>query len=116
MDFDLMIYNGTVITMNPAFEIVDNGYVGVKGGAIAAVGSMAEKAPLPTAREPIDAENGLIIERDTTAIRRAVTALRDQRDFRIAMGRRARVTIEQAWTWDMQAPAYIDFFEHGLTQ
>jgi len=61
MDFDLMIYNGTVITMNPAFEIVDNGYVGVKGGAIAAVGSMAEKAPLPTAREPIDAENGLIM-------------------------------------------------------
>ena len=61
MDFDLMIYNGTVITMNPAFEMIDNGYVGVKGGVIAAVGSMAEKVPLPSARDRIDAENGLIM-------------------------------------------------------
>jgi len=61
-------------------------------------------------------DNGLIIERDSAAIRRAVTALRDQRDLRVAMGRRAREIIEHAWTWDMQAPAYIDFFEYGLAQ
>jgi glycosyltransferase involved in cell wall biosynthesis len=63
-----------------------------------------------------DGDNGLLIERDSNAIRCAVKALRDQRDFRINMGCRARVTVERGWTWDMQAPAYIDFFEHGLAQ
>ena len=63
-----------------------------------------------------DGDNGLLIERDVTAIRRAVTALRDRRDLRVGMGSRARAIIETAWTWDMRAPAYIDFFEHGLTQ
>ncbi len=63
-----------------------------------------------------DGDNGLLIERDRTAIRGAVKALRDRRDFRINMGCRARATIECEWTWDMQAAAYIDFFEHGLAQ
>jgi glycosyltransferase involved in cell wall biosynthesis len=61
-----------------------------------------------------DGDNGLLIERDIAAIRRAVTQLRDHRDFRAAMGLRARAVIEHAWTWDIQAPSYIDFFEHGL--
>jgi glycosyltransferase involved in cell wall biosynthesis len=63
-----------------------------------------------------DGDNGLLIERDVSAIRRAVTVLRDQRGLRVSMGRRAREIIERAWTWDIQAPAYIDFFERGLAQ
>lgn len=63
-----------------------------------------------------DGDNGRLIERDILAIRRTVTELRDQRDLRISMGRCARESIKRAWTWDIQAPAYIDFFEHGLAQ
>ncbi len=63
-----------------------------------------------------DGDNGFLVERDSIAIRRVVKVLRDQRDFRVSMGLRARATIEHEWTWDLQAPAYIDFFEHGLAQ
>ena len=63
-----------------------------------------------------DGDNGFLIERASAAIRRAVKALRDDRGFRVTMGRRARVCIEREWTWDRQAPAYIDFFEYGLAQ
>ena len=58
--------------------------------------------------------NGLLIDRTVEAIREAVLRLRDARDERIEMGRRARAVIEQGWTWDRQAPGYIPFFDHGL--
>ncbi len=61
-----------------------------------------------------DGDNGFLIERDIAAIRCAVKELRDHRDLRVTMGRRARARIEREWTWDRQALAYIDFFEHGL--
>lgn len=61
-----------------------------------------------------DGDNGLLVERDIASIRRAVTELRDRRDHRLAMGRRAREIIERGWSWDKQAPAYIDFFDYGL--
>ena len=59
-------------------------------------------------------DNGLLIERSIEAIREAVTLLRDNPELRMRMGERAREVIEQGWTWDQQAPAYIPFFDCGL--
>jgi hypothetical protein len=62
-----------------------------------------------------DGENGFLIERSIAAVRAAVLRLRDNQDLRIAMGRRARETVVQAWNWDLQAAHYIPFFDYGLT-
>ena len=61
-----------------------------------------------------DYDNGILVERTVAAIRRAVVLLRDNPEMRIHMGRRARSTIEEQWTWDLQAPNYIPFFDCGL--
>jgi hypothetical protein len=59
--------------------------------------------------------NGILIERNITAIKKAVILLRDDKDLRIEMGRNARKTIEENWTWDIQARNYIPFFNYGLS-
>lgn len=60
MNFDLLIHNGTILTCNPAFEIIAGGWVGVHAGKIAAIGRM-ELSPLPAAREFIDARGGIVM-------------------------------------------------------
>jgi 5-methylthioadenosine/S-adenosylhomocysteine deaminase len=60
MTFDLLIHNGTILTCNPAFEIIAGGWVGVRGGTIAAIGQ-AGSLPLPTARDLIDARGGIVM-------------------------------------------------------
>jgi hypothetical protein len=59
-------------------------------------------------------KNGLLIDRTVEAIRDAVIRLRDDRELRLQMGRRAREIVEARWNWDVQARHYIPFFEHGL--
>jgi hypothetical protein len=59
-------------------------------------------------------DNGLLVDRSVEAIRDAVIRLRDNRDLRLQMGRRAREIVESAWSWDTQARNYIPFFEYGL--
>ncbi len=54
--------------------------------------------------------NGILVERSVPSIREALICLRDNQDLRIEMGKHARRTIEEQWTWDMQALKYIPFF------
>jgi hypothetical protein len=61
-----------------------------------------------------DGENGFLIERDIAAIRQAVVRLRDDRDLRRSMGKRAREIVAASWNWDIQAQHYISFFNKGL--
>ncbi|MCX5894927.1 MAG: glycosyltransferase family 4 protein [Proteobacteria bacterium] len=61
-----------------------------------------------------DNENGFLIDRDIQAIRDVIVKLRDNRELRMEMGRRARQIIKADWTWDRQARYYIPFFNHGL--
>jgi hypothetical protein len=61
-----------------------------------------------------DGDNGFIIERDIEAIRKAVITLRDNRDMRCSMGKRAREIVAQDWNWDTQAQHYIPFFNQGF--
>jgi 5-methylthioadenosine/S-adenosylhomocysteine deaminase len=61
MDFDLIVHNGSILTMGPEFGIIQNGFVGIRHGKIAVVRASAPQEPLPSAADTIDAENGLIM-------------------------------------------------------
>ena len=61
-----------------------------------------------------DNANGFLIDRDIQVIRDAIVKLRDNRELRMEMGRRARQIVEADWTWDRQARHYIPFFNRGL--
>jgi len=60
MTFDLILHNGIILTMNPAFEVIKDGYIAVHDGRILQVG----KKPIPSlpgARARIDAQGGIIM-------------------------------------------------------
>lgn len=61
MEFDLIVKNGTVVTVNPDFKIIENGFVAVRKGKIAAIESMTAANLLPRCRSSIDAAGGIIM-------------------------------------------------------
>lgn len=56
---DLLVTNGTVVTMNATREVIENGVVAVRGSQIVAVGPAATAASFTAART-IDARGGLV--------------------------------------------------------
>ena len=42
MAYDLVIHNGTIVTVNDSFEIIPNGLICVKGGKLERVENMAD--------------------------------------------------------------------------
>lgn len=62
MNFDTLIINGTIITVNDEFEIIENGAVGITGAVIEYVGGASD---LPggsaAAAKTIDAAGGLVM-------------------------------------------------------
>jgi 5-methylthioadenosine/S-adenosylhomocysteine deaminase len=60
MPYDLVIHNGTIVTVNDSFEIIPNGLLCVKAGKLQHVGSLVGNQSLPAAEETIDAGGGLI--------------------------------------------------------
>ena len=61
MNFDIVIHNGIIVTVNPAFDIMDNGLICVKDGKLKQVEAGSGGRPLPEARETIDAGGGIIM-------------------------------------------------------
>lgn len=61
MDFDIVIHNGTVITMNSDFDIVNNGVLYIKNDKLAKIETLENDAPLPEGKEIIDAHGGIIM-------------------------------------------------------
>lgn len=59
--YDLLIHNGTVITMNPDFDVLDKGFVAVSSGIIKEVALQKDGACLPEAQQKIDARAGIIM-------------------------------------------------------
>jgi 5-methylthioadenosine/S-adenosylhomocysteine deaminase len=60
MHFDLLVHNGTILTVNAAGDIFENGFVGIEQGKIAAVGQLPPEGA-PPAAAVVDAEGGLIL-------------------------------------------------------
>jgi len=61
MAFDLIVHNGTIITVNPAFEIIEAGMVCIKNGRIKRIEAKPVSLPLPNADDVIDAKGGIIM-------------------------------------------------------
>jgi 5-methylthioadenosine/S-adenosylhomocysteine deaminase len=59
--FDLLIHNGTVITMNPDLDILNKGFIGISNGVIKEVAPQKDDVSLPEAIEKIDARGGIIM-------------------------------------------------------
>jgi 5-methylthioadenosine/S-adenosylhomocysteine deaminase len=65
VSFDLLVRNATVVTMDPARRVIEDGVIGVNGDALAFVGTSSELAADSmkgvTAQQTIDAKGTLII-------------------------------------------------------
>jgi 5-methylthioadenosine/S-adenosylhomocysteine deaminase len=59
-DADLIVRNGTVLTMDPRGTRIDGGFVAIRDGALAAVGQGAAAAEW-TAPDAIDARGGIVL-------------------------------------------------------
>ncbi len=60
MSFDTLIHNATIITVNPGFEIIDDGIIGIRSGTIETV-EKRSRGMLPQAGEYLDAHGGIVL-------------------------------------------------------
>ncbi len=58
---DVLLYNGTVITVDADFTVVSDGMVGVSGERIVFVGARTAGAALPAAEKSVDVKGALIL-------------------------------------------------------
>ena len=61
MTFDTVIHGGTIITMNPAADIIANGVICVQDGKIEAIDFLADMDNLPDGKVVVDAAGCLIM-------------------------------------------------------
>jgi 5-methylthioadenosine/S-adenosylhomocysteine deaminase len=61
MTYDLVIHNGTIVTVNATFEIIPDGLLCIKAGKLERVESRSGNQTLPATKEIIDAGGGLIM-------------------------------------------------------
>ena len=61
MQYDLLIHNGILITVNAQMDVFGNGLVCIKDGLLKRVEKCDHHSPLPPARQILDAEGGIIM-------------------------------------------------------
>ncbi|MDO9110177.1 MAG: amidohydrolase [Desulfatirhabdiaceae bacterium] len=61
MQLDTLIVNGILVTVNPDFEIIENGWVGIKDGKIVKAQPHRPGFLLPTAIETVNANGGIVM-------------------------------------------------------
>ncbi|MDZ7581254.1 MAG: amidohydrolase [Deltaproteobacteria bacterium] len=61
MRHDIVVHNGTIVTVNDRFEIIENGVICTEADRIVRVGPPSDAEDLPAARTVIDADGGLIL-------------------------------------------------------
>jgi len=59
--YDLIIYNGTAVTVNERFDVIEQALIGIRKGSIATVTTWHEGTTLPDAMAVIDAGGGVIM-------------------------------------------------------
>jgi 5-methylthioadenosine/S-adenosylhomocysteine deaminase len=58
---DIVVHNGTVLTVNDRFDVLDKGLVCIAHGKVTAVETLRPNQSLPPARQTIDAGGGIIM-------------------------------------------------------
>jgi 5-methylthioadenosine/S-adenosylhomocysteine deaminase len=61
MAYDLAIHNGTIVTVNEAFEIIPDGLLCAKAGKLERIEPLGGSQSIPAADETIDAGGGLVM-------------------------------------------------------
>ncbi len=61
MEFDMIIHNGTILSMNDNFDIMENGILGIEKGKIKFMQAKRQNHGLPFAKTYIDAKGGIIM-------------------------------------------------------
>ena len=61
MSFDIIIHNGTIVTVNPDFDIIKDGIVCIKKGRLERIEPGNAGSLIPKATEIIDAKGGIIM-------------------------------------------------------
>jgi 5-methylthioadenosine/S-adenosylhomocysteine deaminase len=61
MTYDIVVHNGTVITVNSGFDIIENGIVCIRDTLIEKIQSRDESDVLPSAKKTIDARGALVL-------------------------------------------------------
>ncbi|MDP4978225.1 MAG: amidohydrolase, partial [Desulfobacterales bacterium] len=61
MPYEIVVHNGTVVTVNDRFEIIANGLICTEGDRIVRVEPLADEKDLPDAKMVIDAGGGLVL-------------------------------------------------------
>jgi len=59
--YDIVVHNGTVLTLNRTFEVLEKGLVCMTGGRLECIEKEAPGHALPAARQIIDARGGIIM-------------------------------------------------------
>ncbi|MDX2440045.1 MAG: amidohydrolase [Desulfobacterales bacterium] len=61
MNFDTVIHNCTIITVDPDFDIIKHGIICIKDGRLVRISAKAHEQELPDSREVIDAKGGIVL-------------------------------------------------------
>lgn len=60
-EYDIVIHNGAVMTVNAGFDVYLNGLVCIAGGVLKRVEGLSRDEPPPNARKVIDARGGIVM-------------------------------------------------------
>jgi 5-methylthioadenosine/S-adenosylhomocysteine deaminase len=61
MNFDTVIHNCTVITVNPEFDIIKHGIICIRKGHIEQISAKTHDQKLPNSKKIIDAKGGIVV-------------------------------------------------------
>ena len=61
MNFDTVIHNCTIVTVNPEFDIIKQGVIGIKNGRLEQISAMTHEQKLPDSKKVIDAKGGIVM-------------------------------------------------------
>ncbi|NVM20411.1 MAG: amidohydrolase [Desulfobacterales bacterium] len=59
--YDIVVFNGAVLTVNESFEVLENGLVCIADGRLERIEAATPNRPRPQARQTIDARGGIIM-------------------------------------------------------
>ena len=61
MNFDTVIHNCTIITVNPEFDIIEHGIICIKDGRLEQISTKTRNQELPNSKKVIDAKGGIVM-------------------------------------------------------